>query len=547
MKTGLRISLILSLIACSLGLNLDLASGAEKEAKISRVVLIGVDGAGAFFKQADTPNLDKIFENGAITYTCVTSNPTISAQSWGSMLHGVTPEFHGLTNGIVSKTPFPTDSIFPSVFRVIRENMPEANLASFCNWNPVNIGIIEDGLGVVKDHGANDSAVTDMACDYLEKNDPTLLFVHYDEVDGAGHGHVYGSEKHLQQIHTTDGYIKRIYDVLVKRDMIDSTLFIVTADHGGNGHSHGGWTDGEKYIMFAATGPGVQKKGEIGEMGVRDTSSVVLYALGLIDKQPKTWTSRVPSGLFEGVVAGERPVYEIEYAYPHRTHEVSATPTGDASVPAALGKDRVRAYFPLDGDVKDALGKVDSKQNGKLYFIDGYFSKGAQFDDGSILLPGVKLGKKSFSVACWFKTSGVDEDPAIISNKNWNNGLLNGFVLALRSDLVKFNVGNGSKRMDEDFRLPIDFRDGWVYAVLVVDREAGEIRFSYDFGKFAVEKIADELKDVDFDSDLTLTIGSDGTGKYKCPLTATLDDVLLIDGALTDKDLETLKGVYQAR
>ena len=49
-----------------------------------RVVLIGVDGAGAFFRDTDTPCIDEIFENGAISYNVLTSNPTISAQCWGS-------------------------------------------------------------------------------------------------------------------------------------------------------------------------------------------------------------------------------------------------------------------------------------------------------------------------------------------------------------------------------------------------------------------------------------------------------------------------------
>ena len=214
--------------------------------------------------------------------------------------------------------------------------------ASIVNWNPVNIGIVENNLGVVKQHGGDDEAVTDLVCKYLEKNDPTFLFVHFDGCDGAGHRFGYGTEKHLNQIHITDGYIQRIYEALEKRGFADSTLFLVTADHGGTNNdgksgSHGGWTDAEKYIMFAATGPGVEK-GEIQDMGVRDTASVVLYGLGLIDKQPETWTSRVPSGLFKGVTAKERPVYTIKYAFEHRTHETAPTPTGDASVVAKLGK-----------------------------------------------------------------------------------------------------------------------------------------------------------------------------------------------------------------
>ena len=81
--------------------------------------------------------------------------------------HGLTEEvlantdvaryIHGLTNGRASSTPYPTDSIFPTMFRVIRENMPDAQLASFCNWNSINIGIIEDGLGVTKGSGGDEN------------------------------------------------------------------------------------------------------------------------------------------------------------------------------------------------------------------------------------------------------------------------------------------------------------------------------------------------------------------------------------------------------
>ncbi|MBQ9718844.1 MAG: alkaline phosphatase family protein, partial [Clostridia bacterium] len=215
-----------------------------------RVALIGVDGAGNFFRQAQTPNLDRIFENGAAAYDVYTSIPSISAECWGAMLHGVTPDLHRLTNGIASSVPYDPESLFPSVFRIIRENDPDCELASFCNWNPINYGIIENGLGVHKDT-ASDGPLCDKICDYLAEHDPKFLFVQFDEVDGAGHGHGYGTEKHLQQITITDGYIARIWEMYEKRGFADDTLFIVTADHGGFGHSHGGITEEEMRVMFA--------------------------------------------------------------------------------------------------------------------------------------------------------------------------------------------------------------------------------------------------------------------------------------------------------
>ena len=116
--------------------------------KYSHVIVIGVDGAGSWFKVADTPNFDKIFENGAITYKALSSKPTISAECWGSMLIGVGPEIHGLTNSIVSSVPYDVNSPFPSLFRRIREAYPDAVLGSFCDWNPITYGIVENNIGV---------------------------------------------------------------------------------------------------------------------------------------------------------------------------------------------------------------------------------------------------------------------------------------------------------------------------------------------------------------------------------------------------------------
>ena len=40
------------------------------------VVIIGADGAGAFFRDTDTPRCDGIFAGGATTYTCRVGMPS---------------------------------------------------------------------------------------------------------------------------------------------------------------------------------------------------------------------------------------------------------------------------------------------------------------------------------------------------------------------------------------------------------------------------------------------------------------------------------------
>ncbi|MBO5934852.1 MAG: alkaline phosphatase family protein [Clostridia bacterium] len=273
--------------------------------KFSHVIVVGIDGAGSFFKDADTPDFDRIFADGAVTYDALASNPSISAECWGAMLLGVGPEVHKLNNGIVSSTPYPVDSPYPSLFRRIREAYPDAELGSFCDWNPITYGIVENNIGVSHDTATDDELVP-VVCDYIRNKKPDFLFMQFDSVDGAGHKYGYGTAEHLKRIAEVDVLINDVHSAAADAGIIDDTLFIVIADHGGTnpgngkGGSHGGWTDGEKYVTFAASGKGV-KHGIISEMNIRDLAAIVLYSLGIdapeFDEQG--WTAQIPDGLFD--------------------------------------------------------------------------------------------------------------------------------------------------------------------------------------------------------------------------------------------------------
>jgi len=261
-----------------------------------RVAILGVDGAGNFFSRAETPCMDKLFENGAVTYDAVTSIPSISAECWGSMLLGVGPKTHGLTNAVASSGPYYINSPYPSIFRIARAAMPDAKLASFCNWNPINSGIIEENLGVAKFTGSNDAEICDHILAYLDEHDPALVFVQFDEVDGAGHKFGYGKPMFLQKITEIDALIGKVVDKYREKGLAEGTLFIVSADHGGNRrHGHGGRSKGEKLIFVGCAGKGV-KKSVMKNMKVKDIAAVAATALGL--EIPKTWTGKVPEGVF---------------------------------------------------------------------------------------------------------------------------------------------------------------------------------------------------------------------------------------------------------
>lgn len=298
--------------------------------KYSHVIVIGVDGAGSWFKDAETPNFDNIFKKGAVTYKALSSKPTISAECWGSMLIGVGPEVHKLTNKRVSVLPYPIWSKFPTVFRRIRKAYPDAELGSYCDWNPITKGIVEKFMGV--SHAtARDKELTPMICDYILEKKPDFLFVHFDSTDGAGHKYGYATEKHISAIQEVDKLIGYVYEAVEKAEMLDSTLFMVIADHGGTnnkkGGSHGGWTDEEKYVTFAVAGKGVNNC-EIEKMNIRDLAAIILYAMGVEAPafDEKGWTSQVPEGIFDdSTLPKYRDISHLTGAAPRisKTHHTS--------------------------------------------------------------------------------------------------------------------------------------------------------------------------------------------------------------------------------
>ena len=512
------------------------------------VVIIGVDGAGAFFKDTPTPRLDEIFEGQATTYRSLTSFPTFSAQCWASLLHGVLPEFHGMTNPISEnkELSYPVKSPYPSIFRLAREAHPEAQLASFVSWFAINNGIIEHNLGVTMGETKDvDPEIARLTVQYLSNNTPMILFVHFGSPDVVGERDGFGTPSQLQAISDVDTYIGGIYDELKLKNILDETLFIVTADHGGKGKTHGGDSDEEKYVFLGVAGKTVAE-GAIVDAETRDVAAIAAYALGL--ECPDTWTGRVPAGVFQDVKQAGAHVERVLPSKKYRQHTTEATPDKSA-LQAVLSGHNLTAYFPFDGNASDALGKVQTSTSGTLQYPDAYFGKGIALNSGGyVTLKDLKVGTGSFSAAFWLKAtlpSPKNADPGLISNKDWQEGVYKGFILSLRgSSDIKFNVGNGSDgRMDFTRMLPANYNEGWMHVIMVVDRANRKVRLYYDFIDGDEKEIPDALANISFDS-LYFNIGQDGTGNLAYSLPAQIDELILTADVLTDQDVAALRNHY---
>ncbi len=509
--------------------------------------VIGVDGMGSFNKQANTPNLDRIFQNGAVTYDALSMDPTISAENWGAMLLGSTPVVHGLTNGFVGRFEY-TNRELPSVFTRIRRAYPEAYLASVVNWDPINHGIIEHDVGVDFATAENDDFLTPMILERIAEK-PKFLFVQFDDVDGAGHGKTYGSDEYLKAVEHADALIGRIFDAYEKAGILDETLFVVTADHGGIRRGHGTYTETEKRVFLGIRGRGLMRS-DVGYARTKDIAAIVLYALGidLPEYDINGFSSQVPEGIFPWK-DDEYRIEKTEILIP----ETGPTPAFRAKNGLAGLFDEKRILFAMffDDKIVDETGGCTFEEVNRIkYYSNGVRGSCAEFGATGYAVAKNKLnvGGGSFSIAVWLKLDeSLVEGAVICSNKDWwwQNRRERGFAVVLSNNATNFSVSSGNDNLEVITPIPGETPEGWLHLIAVYDKEKKQIRIYHNFSYIRSFPLEDEfIKDLSTDK---FVIGNDSGMQHNdktWPCIFRADDLLFFDGAFLDDDVKKLAEYY---
>ncbi|KAK9767650.1 hypothetical protein K7432_002374 [Basidiobolus ranarum] len=159
------------------------------KSEFKRVVFIGIDGGGNFLQWANTPVLDKFLASGASTLNAAAMLPTISAQNWGSMITGVNPDKHKLTNTNAAISVYPENSAYPTIFKLLLAERPAVKLAVYSAWKAIPDGMVERSLNVTKVF-QGDEDLTNSVVSFIKTKgvDTRYLFIHYDAMDHIGHG-----------------------------------------------------------------------------------------------------------------------------------------------------------------------------------------------------------------------------------------------------------------------------------------------------------------------------------------------------------------------
>lgn len=514
------------------------------------VLIIGVTSAGAFFEDTYTPNLDRIFKDGNITYECRAGVPTDTASCFTTLLHSIDYPAHKILSNTIPDTAYPSDSQYPSIFRAVLEANPDANVVSICRSDDINNSMIEDGINIEKITMDNDDLyVAETACEYVNQNGaPELMFVQFDFSDEMGHSDApgFGGEEHLGAITRTDYLIDAIYRAYERQDVLDDTLIIVTSNHGGNGQDHGGNSDSEKNVMFAVKGKNVIKNGSAEDMDIRDVAPIVMYALGL--ESPEGWAGRLPKGIFEGVGGGERDFYENKDSDRYRKSSPTPAKGSDAYISNYIADKSLRYYLTFDGTIDDACGNlVEGAED--YSFVPGVFGQGIWLDNGNVTIPEYKADD-AFTIAMWVKFDEILFESTVFTNMDESNPDSNDFTFRVQPMATKFGQSLASFSYIEDgslvtkpFKLSSDYMDGWMHLMLTYSPEDGKVNVYFDFEN--VKSISFDAAESVFSGTGSLRIGDAISEDTTHAWGGVIDEFMQFDGSFTEEDIAALKAYYE--
>ncbi|MEL6393358.1 MAG: alkaline phosphatase family protein, partial [Bacteroidota bacterium] len=224
-------------------------------AQTPKVLQIGIDGCRPdALASANTPNIDQIILNGIYSPDAWNDDITISGPSWSAILTGVTSPKHGVTDNSFNGSNYEE---YPALFLRAEQYVPSLNTASIVHWNPINTQIVGNSADFTL-NVSTDQQVEDEAVNYLATTDVDWLFLHFDDVDIAGHtvGFSPTVSQYIQQIEEVDAHIGQIMAALTSRPNYanEDWLIIMTPDHGGIGFSHGGTSPEERRMFSVVSG-----------------------------------------------------------------------------------------------------------------------------------------------------------------------------------------------------------------------------------------------------------------------------------------------------
>lgn len=254
-------------------------------APADHVVLITIDGGkpAAIFK-AQMPNLRRMMNEGAHSFTARTISPSLTLPSHVSMLTGVDPIKHGINWNFWN--PLYGAVRVSTAFSIMKASgLGTAIFAAKDKFKHLNV---PGSLDIFSIKNNDAFSVAAEASDYISNNLPAFAFIHLPDADYAGHSSGWDSSEQQRAFTKVDDAIGKIIQTVETAYAGKNFVVIVTADHGGSGRTHGSQSDEDSLIPWITWGNISRKNFPITkEIKTQDTAATSLWLLGI--KIPDQW------------------------------------------------------------------------------------------------------------------------------------------------------------------------------------------------------------------------------------------------------------------
>lgn len=326
---------------------------APRQPRADHVILLGFDAMSALgIQRAETPNMNKMIENGAVSIHTRCVRETSSSHNWMSMVSASPIELHGVFNN--QYMPFDPDNVppalqnniglYPTIFDHIRAQKPGIRQHAFIEWTGetrmYDMDAFDKAVVCGKTEGVKDykDVIEGAFADYLE-NRPELLFLSMDITDHIGHVKGHESDGYFDCIHEMDEYVGNFVNELEARGWMKNTVILITADHGGLGPVHGGDSMAEFEIPIILYGKGVTKGQVMKHVNmIYDVGATVAALLGV--KLPFECRGKFLSEAFG-------PRNEGEYVPVPMVRPYAGKADGEVSI--TCDKEGAEVHYTIDG------------------------------------------------------------------------------------------------------------------------------------------------------------------------------------------------------
>ncbi len=272
----LRLFLLLS---C---LNLSLSASAQDTTPIyqpiadglTHVIVISLDGARPdAMQQANMPIVQSLARGGAVAWDAQTVYPPATVPAHASLFTGLDVDEHGVTENSSS-----TERLnIPTFLSIAAENgIPSAMIVG---KNKLDQFHYPDSVYYEFPVSGDPSIVT-AAIERLNAGD-RLLFVHFPNPDYFGHSDGWMSDSYIYELQFTDAQIGRLLGILDEMGIRDSTLIVITADHGGHDDLHGANIPEDMTIPLIIAGYGIDAGTILHHAHITQIAPTVLQVSGL--------------------------------------------------------------------------------------------------------------------------------------------------------------------------------------------------------------------------------------------------------------------------